>query len=433
MRSDNLSIFSAIRENFEARGLSKGAGFKARHSYYGVLSDTDGTIDDVIFTAYSAPHSYTGEDSFEISAHGNPLIVKRILSLLYTLGFRLAAPGEFTRRAYLHGKMGISAAAAVSEIIEARNHLSLAAAKRLKQGTFRTEILKLRSLLMNVLADLNAELDFIDEDITFASREQKLALLKEVENEASSLKDAAERFEQIKDGIRIAIVGQPNAGKSSLMNRLLGQNRAIVSSIAGTTRDFIEAELEIQGMNIRLFDTAGLRESSPDPIEQMGIERTRELVGQSHLCLHIIDASAPPTDADLWQTLGLQTEARRLVVFNKADIRHAQRGELPPGANSYSISATSGAGVDALLAGIGEVIQTLAPENALPLGVWQREILSQIASGCVLAQDALQAGELPEVVTHLVHQAVEGISKLTGEVTSEDILGRIFSRFCVGK
>lgn len=437
------SIFSAIHDAVQVVGVPSHSSpapavlpplaWKARHSYYISLKDDKGTVDDVLFTAYYAPHSYTGEDSFEISCHGNPLIVKRILALLLKRGFRLAKPGEFTERAYLNGKLDLNAAQAVAEIIEAKSHNALDAAKRLAHGSFRSEMLSLRSQLMNLLADLNAELDFIDEDISFTSHETKLALLKEVEYAALQLKTTTERYHQIKDGVRVAIVGLPNAGKSSLMNRLVGHDRTIVSDIAGTTRDYIEAELEIEGVNIRLFDTAGLRENSIDPIEQMGIERTRELVANAHICLYLRDASSEKTGADVWESLGVQTKALIIPVLNKVDILHPSWKDAAEDESTLKLSIATGAGMDDLLKKMGEAIRTLTPKDALPLALWQVETLDRIAKICLETQEALKERELPEVVTHLVGEAVRAIAEITGEISNDAILGRIFSRFCVGK
>lgn len=426
-------IFSLLGKSFLTTRGAAATELSPRVTHYGVISDNEGEIDDVLFVKFANGASFTGEDSFEISCHGNPLIIRRILALLYKLGFRPAQAGEFTRRAYLNGKLALDAAQAVAEIIEARSHASLRAAKRLAHGSFRTEMLVLRSKLMNLLADLNAELDFIDEDLTFASRETKLKLLNECEVAARQLESAAARFDNIKEGVRIAIVGVPNAGKSSLMNRLLGQNRAIVSDIAGTTRDYIEAELEIAGVNIRLFDTAGLREDSGDSIEALGMERTRELVSRAHVCVLLIDGSESPDSAATLATLGIETAAECLTVLNKADQLHAGWSDTQPQNTPLRISAATGAGMEDFLSVVAKIITQLTPEDALPLSAWQRQLLLEIADHLARAKADLGAGELPEVITHTVQAAVDRIAELTGDITSEDILGRIFSRFCIGK
>jgi tRNA modification GTPase len=425
------SIFDLLGDCFKTRKGKTASELKARIAYYGVLTDGNERIDDVIFTRFNAPASFTGEDSFEISCHGNPLLIRRILSLLYSRGFRAAEPGEFTRRAYLNGKLDLDAAQAVAEIIEARSAVSLKAAQRLSQGSFRRELLKLRSELLNLLADLNAELDFIDEDISFATRETKLRILHETAQKARYLEAEGARFETIKDGFHIAIVGAPNAGKSSLMNRFIGHDRSIVSDIAGTTRDYIEAEMEIAGVNIRLFDTAGLREETKDTIEQIGMQRTLELINRAHLCLLLIDGSEAAGKNSL-STL-LKSETSRLTVVNKADVLHPSWKNTVTDESTLFISALTGQGIDELLNAIGRIIATKTPPDALPLSLWQRQRLNEIAALAESAALALSENELPEVIVHMVNQAVARIAELTGEITSEDILGRIFSRFCIGK
>ncbi len=426
------SIFERLGTSFTTRSNKTAAELSPRKAYYGYLNDAEGIIDDVIFTRFDGKSSFTGEDSFEISCHGNPLILRRILTLLYSLGFRAAEPGEFTRRAYLNGKLDLDAAQAVAEIIEARSVVSLKAAQRLAQGSFRREMLKLRSELMNLLADLNAELDFIDEDISFSTRETKLRLLADTEKKARHLVAEAERFETMKSGFHIAIVGAPNAGKSSLLNRFIGKDRSIVSEIAGTTRDYIEAEMEIAGVNIRLFDTAGLRDDSSDKIEQMGMERTLELMNRAHLLILLLDGSQARTSGTL--TAGIAGAAQRITVVNKSDILHSSWHDLPvsEGAPLF-ISARTGQGIDELLRRIGGIIEEKTPPDALPLSLWQRHLLAGIADRLQAAADAVREQELPEVITHIVNQAVEKIAELTGEISSDDILGRIFSRFCIGK
>lgn len=425
IRASGAGVFQNLGSIFRTKAGKPAGDIPPRSTHYGFIYDGNEIVDDVLFLKFQGSASFTGEDSFEIHCHGNPLIVRRILALLYQQGFAPAAAGEFTRRAYLNGKLDVDGAQAIAEIIEARNTEGLKAARRLKSGSFRSGLLTLRSQLMNLLADLNAELDFIDEDISFATLETKLSILAGAMQAVEKLAGEAERFEVFKDGVNIAIIGRPNAGKSSLMNRLVGDERSIVSDIAGTTRDYIEAELTIAGFNVRLFDTAGLAETSDDPIEKIGIERTRELMARAHILLRLIDGSAPPeADAPV-----MGTAALTLTVINKADILHGRR----QGADALFISAKTGAGMAELMAAIERHIAERAPTNALPLNGWQREILRRIAGRLKTTSDALSAHELPEVITHTVQLAVQDIAALTGEVTSEDILGRIFSRFCIGK
>lgn len=425
-------LFAAVSALFQSRSGKPLTQLSPRQAHYGTFGTPGAPIDDVLLTRFDAPASFTGEDSLEISCHGNPIIIRSILEALHASGVRYAEPGEFTRRAYLNGKLGLDAAQAIGEIIEARSHLSLKAAQRLQQGSFRREMLLLRSELMNLLADLNAELDFIDEDISFASKEAKLNVLGQVQARAERLVRDAERFEILKGGLHIAIVGVPNAGKSSLMNRLLGRDRSIVSEVAGTTRDYIEAEVEIAGVNIRLFDTAGLRTDAGDAIEQIGIERTRELMHRAHLCVLLVDGSAPRTESAFNEADSL--EASKIFVLNKADILHPSWQKDGNAENPLlRISARTGEGIEALHAAIAAFIEARTPPDALPLGSWQRHRLQHLGQLVDRARSTMESNELPEVITHTVQAAVDVIGELTGEISSDDILGRIFSRFCIGK
>jgi tRNA modification GTPase len=422
---EQLEGFIRLRRNKSLRDLT------ARVAYYAELISDGEIIDDVVFIKFDGPASYTGEDSFEIHAHGNPLIIRQILAALYARGFRPAEPGEFTRRAYLNGKLDIDSAQAVAEIIEARNGETLRAARRLKSGQFRKDMLAMRSALMNLLADLNAELDFIEEDISFASMTAKLQVLGGLRKLVTQLRENAVRFESLKSGVRIAIIGPPNAGKSSLMNRILGEDRSIVSDVAGTTRDYIETEVEIAGFNARLIDTAGLHDETTDQIERMGIERTKDLMLNAHLCIILNDGSKTKVTGPAIESTLLTLTAPTLQVVNKSDIIHAS-WRMDTG-EEILISARTGEGVDELLAEIGAVIQRLTPTDALPLNLWQLQLLGELADLLERAQQALEAGELPEVISHVVGQATARVADLTGEIHSEDILGRIFSRFCIGK
>jgi tRNA modification GTPase len=423
------TIFEKLGSSFQTKDYKTAADLGPRKTHYGLIKSATGVIDDIVFVKFEGSASFTGEDSFEIHCHGNPLVIREILNLLYGLGFRAAEGGEFTRRAYLNGKLDIDGAQAIAEIIEARNGESLKAARRLKSGTFRSGMLALRSQLMNLLADLNAELDFIDEDISFATLETKLKILAEATTTVEKLRQDAERFDSFKDGVNIAIVGRPNAGKSSLMNRLLGEERSIVSDIAGTTRDYIEGELTIAGFNVRLFDTAGLNEASNDPIEKIGIERTQELMQRAHICLQLIDGST--AEAEEKMPL-ISAQASSLQVINKSDTLHDSRRKSSTH-EALLISAKTGDGVAELLVQMEKLIAERAPSAALPLNLWQRQLLGQIAENLNQTSEGLKARELPEVITHTVQVAVDKIAALTGEITSEDILGRIFSRFCIGK
>lgn len=420
-------IFAALREHFTTAQGKHATQLKPRIAHYGYFTDGDEIIDDVLLVRFDAPHSFTGEDAFEISCHGNPLIVGRILEVLYALGFRKAEPGEFTRRAYLNGKLSLDAAQAIGEIIAARSRSLLRSAQQLQRGAFRNALYALRSELMNLVADLHAELDFSDDDIAFADQEKKLTLLSNMATRTRMLAIDAERLETFKDGVNVVIVGAPNAGKSSLLNRLLGHERSIVSAIPGTTRDYIEAEFELSGFPVRLFDTAGLRKAESGSIEEIGIGRTRELMNRAHIIIVLVDGSEPSGEHPF--AVSVENNAPRLCVVNKCDTLHADWTAQP----FLQISAKTGAGLEKLRQELAAMVAQLAPTDALPLSLWQRQNLADIAEILRQAMATVEAREVPEVTVHIVEQALERIAELTGEISSEDILGRIFSRFCIGK
>jgi len=396
------------------------SAMEPRRAYHVSIHDETGAvIDDVVFLRFEEPASFTGEDAMEIHSHGNPLIAKNILNLLYSCGFREAKPGEFTRRAYLNGKIDLDAAEAIREIIDAKSHEHLSAAQRLKSGGFKTALYVLRSELMNLLADQNAELDFIDEDISFSAQATKVKLIADQIAKVQHFADGAEALDAFRDGINIAIVGAPNAGKSSLMNRLLGQDRSIVSDIAGTTRDYIEAELTIGGYPVRLFDTAGLRSGTNDAIEIEGQQRTRELMAKAHIVVALLDGSEQPH---------LSAVAAHLVAINKSDQLAA--GWLP---GELFISAKTGAGLEEFKTRLESEVKARSPSGAIALGAWQINLLRMIEINLAKVQSAYESNEAPEITAHILQQTVNRIAELTGEITNEDILGRIFSRFCIGK
>ncbi|MCS6971404.1 MAG: tRNA uridine-5-carboxymethylaminomethyl(34) synthesis GTPase MnmE [Leptospiraceae bacterium] len=422
---EQKKIFSLLKDHFQTKQGKIAKELKPRVAYYGTIIDGGEIIDDAIFTRFDAPKSFTGEDAFEISCHGNPLLVRRILALLYRLGFRAAAPGEFTRRAYLNGKLGLDAAQAIAEIVAARSQAELEAARRLQSGEFRRQLLALRSELLNLVADLNAELDFSDEGIIFRAQEEKLRTLHNIATLAKKIAQDAARFDSLRDGVRIALVGEPNTGKSSLLNRLLGKDRALVSAIPGTTRDYIEAEWSLAGIPVRFYDTAGIRETE-DALEKAGIERTQALLKEAQIVIVLLDGSLPPRDLAL-----PELSTNKLIAVNKCDILHPAWHNAD--SNFSFISAKTGEGIPAFLQKLEGIVQGLLPAEALPLSPWQQSQLLAIAQLLEKAAETIACGELPEIPTTLTEQALAKIAELSGEITSEEVLGRIFSRFCIGK
>ena len=315
------------------------AGTEARRAYRATVRDVDGaTLDEVLVTRFVSPASYTGEDVVEISGHGGPLVARRILEAIVSAGARVAGPGEFTQRAFLNGKLDLTQAEAVMDLIRAHSDLALRAANEQLAGGLGRRIESLRENLLNLVAHIEAYIDFPDEDITPETGAALLARLDDARAQVAALLDTARPGRILREGLRTAIVGEPNVGKSSLLNALAGRDRAIVSALPGTTRDTIEEFVSVRGLALRLIDTAGLRESA-DPVEREGIERARRELAGADLVLQVVDASQPP-ESTAPLPAAADAEQVRFVVVNKIDLGMHQawreQGEVPRLCVSYT-------------------------------------------------------------------------------------------------
>jgi tRNA modification GTPase len=327
------------------RGKRLVAELAPRVQHFGAVFDGERKLDDVLLTVFRAPHSYTGEDVVEIACHGGVLVTRRILEALLQHGARPAEPGEFTQRAYLHHKMDLTQAEAVMDLISAQTDLALRAASEQLEGRLGERIRRLRETVIELLAHVEAYIDFPDEDIDPATGVALLEKLNAARGEMDALLATADRGKVLREGVRTVIYGAPNVGKSSLLNLLLGHERAIVSARPGTTRDVIEETINLRGLPIRLIDTAGVRESE-DEIEREGIKRTRQELARADLALHVFDASQPPLDESIGEALeSFQSGGQALAVLNKTDL-----GEHPwwRAVEGVRISCLQGEGIEAL-------------------------------------------------------------------------------------
>lgn len=411
--------------------------------HYGKIIRRGETVDEVLLAVLRAPRTFTREDTVEISCHGGLLPAKLVLDALLESGARLAEPGEFTRRAFLNGRLDLAQAEAVADLIHSRTELALAAANEQLAGKLSQRINELRDEMVKTLAHIEAHIDFPDEDIAPETRAQLIRRLEKGVAFMDELLATANEGQILRRGIRAAIVGRPNAGKSSLLNQLLGHERAIVSPIPGTTRDTIEETANIRGLPVVFIDTAGLREGR-DEIEVEGIRRSRESLAQAELILHVLDASEPLTAADEIYLAEFATK-KRLLIRNKTDLpvrlawppEHlVTRHPSPVTSATVDVSCVSGRGIGALK----DAIKQLVWAGKIEAGMLQvminsrhQEALGRTRAATWRTLAALRAEATLELVALDLRIAVNAVGEIVGKTTTEDLLDSIFSQFCLGK
>ena len=401
--------------------------------HYGNIVDGEEIVDDVVVSLFRAPHSYTGEDTVEISAHGSRYVINKIISLLTSRGARLAEAGEFTRRAFLAGKLDLSQAEAVADIIASSSHSAHAIASTQMRGAYSNELQALREQLLHITSLLELELDFSEEDVEFADRKELRQLLNKIHAKVTSLAESFSLGNALKEGIMVAIAGRPNVGKSTLLNRLAGEDRAMVSDIAGTTRDTIEATTNIDGVIYRFIDTAGLH-TTDDRLEQMGIERTEQALRKARIILWMQDYNEDDTTLEGYTPTKDQTLLR---VINKIDLR-GENIVLPEensGVPTYYISAKSGEGVEQLIDAFKQTTNASAAYQGEVIVSSQRhyDALMQSRTALESALSALDNGISSDLLSEDIRQVMHHLGTITGEITTTEILQSIFSRFCIGK
>lgn len=406
---------------------------------YGRIVDGERTIDDVVAAVFRAPHSYTGEESIELSCHGSVYIVGEIIALCIRHGARMATPGEFSVRAFLSGRLDLSQAEAVADLIASDNRAAHALASTQMRGGYSAELEALRQELLQLCALLELELDFSEEDVEFADRRQLQATMTRIDEAIGRLIASFALGNAIKQGIPVVIAGAPNVGKSTLLNRLVGEERAMVSEIAGTTRDAIEERLNIDGVLFRFIDTAGLR-TTEDRLEQMGIERSCAAIRQAQIVLQLYDATAPEQNFALPE---LRPDQQLIRVLNKidsaaADERRFAAAGAAVGTGSdpwVRISAKTGKGIEELRARLRATVDTESLYEGMTIVSNSRHIeaLSGAREALHRAQSTLEAGLTGDLTSEELRQVIYHLGTITGEITSDEILGQIFSKFCIGK
>ena len=403
--------------------------------YGHIVDERAHTIDEVLVTCFHAPHSYTGENSVEISCHGSAYILNEVLKLLVRLGCRQAQPGEFTQRAFLNGKMDLSQAEVVADLITTTNRASAQLALGQLRGHFSGELATLRDKLLHITSLIELELDFSDQDVTFADRQELQALAEEIRTKIASLATSFETGRAIKAGISVAIVGKTNVGKSTLLNRLLKEERAIVSDIHGTTRDVIEDTIQINGINFRFIDTAGIRKTS-DEIESLGIERTYQKLTEAAIVLWVIDKA--PSLSEI-EEMDAHTRGKRLIVVsNKTD---EQSFAFPAFSwteqpTFVSVSAKFNTNIETLETSIYNAanIPEIHENDVVVTNVRHYEALTHALASIQRVLDGIALDLSGDLLSEDLRQCLHFLAEITGGgITSNEVLGNIFKHFCIGK
>lgn len=453
------------------RGRTTLAAAKTASAHYGSIADTTaGVIDEAIVTIFRAPHSYTGEDSVEISVHGSSYVVRALMQALARAGARPARAGEFTRRAFLAGRMDLAQAEAVADMIASSSRAAHAVAATQMRGAYSHELQELRRQLLDITSLLELELDFSEEDVEFADRTQLDTLLRRTRDKVAALARSFALGNALKEGVAVAIVGSPNVGKSTLLNRLAGEERAMVSDIAGTTRDTVEARINIDGVDYRFIDTAGVHQTD-DKLELMGIDRTRQALEKARMVLWITTAdepgsnvgsnigsnagnpsghnahNAPDTEAALKAEFaaatGIELTSEQILyrIINKIDLHsdtdNSSAATADGAEDRYTIrlSAKTGEGIRTLVAALARSVDATAAYRGEAIVTNQRHYhaLCEALTALDAALDGLQHGLTSELLSEDIRAAINHLGEITGEITSDDILQNIFSKFCIGK
>jgi tRNA modification GTPase len=431
---------------FRARSGKKLADLQTFTVHYGHLvepkspdTERNNVLDEVLVTLFRTPRSYTGEDMIEISCHGGLFVQRQVLKLLARQGARPAEPGEFTRRAFLNGRMDLTQAEAVLDVIRSRSDRALRMANSQLNGNLSREVGAIRDELLDLLAHVEAAIDFPDDEIELLNRKEQAQKVRTIGMRIGRLIQGAAMGRVLREGIHTVIIGRPNVGKSSLLNRFVGVDRAIVTEIPGTTRDVIEESVEIKGLSVCLSDTAGMVQESTDRVERAGVDRAKDLIGESDLVLFVLDGSMPLETADR-DVAKLINGRKAIQVVNKCDLsRRLQDHELKGLSGSdarVNVSARFGTGMDKLEEAI--VRPFLGEEQEAPEGAWvthlrHRKALEEARLRLTQAVSAFEEGVPPEMIAVDIKGALQAVGEIIGEVTTDDLLDRIFSQFCIGK
>ena len=435
IRLSGEKAFSIINLLFTSKDLLK----QPSHTIHvGIIKNEVDNIDEVVVSLFKGPKSYTGEDVIEISCHGSPYVQQQVMQACIAQGARIAKPGEFTQRAFLNGKLDLTQAEAVADLIASNTAASQKTALHNIRGGFSEVLKTLREELISFSALIELELDFSEEDVEFADRKKFYQIIESAQFTTTQLLQSFQLGNVIKNGVSVAIIGKPNAGKSTLLNTLLNENRAIVSEIAGTTRDTIEEILNINGILFRLIDTAGIREHSVDTIELIGIERSLEKMRSADVILYIFDVNEITNDELFSISNNLEVNNNKLIfVGNKADIftNNLIKEKFNSIKNVYFISAKNNIGINEIKEVLFKttVSETPASESVIITNARHFEALQQVKTSLNDIKFGLDSALTGDLMALDIRRCLHYISEITGDISNEDVLDFIFSKFCIGK
>ena len=405
--------------------------------HYGWIYDEEEKLDEGLAMIMRAPHSFTAEDVVEIQCHGGPLVMKRILQAIIHHGARTAEPGEFSKRAFLNGRMDLSQAEAVMDLIQAENEFALDVSVRQLSGSLSREIRSLRESILYEIAYMEAAMDDPEHISLDGYSEELSTKLDEMEDKIHHLIHTADNGKRLSEGIRTVILGRPNAGKSSLLNQLLGEERAIVTEVAGTTRDILEETVHLGGFSLRVIDTAGIR-NTEDKVEKIGVERARHQAEIADLIIYVVDSSESPDDNDR-EILRMLKDKPSIILMNKTDlpeIQDAEKLKQETGLPVIRISAKEGTGIDRLVRQIEEMFdlgEVRRNDQVTITNIRHKEALLAAHKSIRAAMDSLEAGMPEDFLTIDLMEAYSSLGKILGETVEEDLVNEIFSKFCMGK
>ena len=441
IRVSGNQSFEIVNKIFEGKNLEK---VDSHTVHYGFIKDEDETIDEVMISVFHAPKTFTTENSVEISFHGSPYIGKKILEALIKNGARMAKAGEFTMRAFMNGRIDLSQAESIADLIASENEASRKVALNQLKGGISNEISFLRNDLLNFTSLIELELDFAEEDVEFADRTALKSLLYKIEDKLNSLIESFQYGNAIKNGTAVAIIGKPNAGKSTLLNALLKEERAIVSNIAGTTRDTIEEILHIKGHAFRLIDTAGLRETA-DEIEAIGVKKAKEKVENAEILVYLADAGTEDFSEDIEMIKSLLRDDLKLIICaTKIDevvptqyekLEQIFRNNISTDFDFIKISAVENQNIQDLKNELSSYIEYLKSEEGNVVITNQRhyEALRKSLNSVKQVDEAVSSQITTELLAYELRNALEHLGEISGEFTNDEVLGNIFSKFCIGK